>query len=428
MRYAVIPRGISVRDVEAGILKVGGTNITVKPIVRQIYCDMDSGQARALALDPNITVKAVTNVSTDQTASPPGIELLNLEPTFAEETLQLNLIYESVLAAYLPKLTGSGLTVAVLDSGVRHTHIALIDKVILNEDYTGGEGPDDLFGHGTGVASAIAGESDPVFGVAPGAKIMNMKVLDDSGTGTEEWVVNAIERICALVAEAKEAGLPLTDPMYPNTINLSLGVEDDGDYDSPMRAACRVAVNEYQVSVIAAAGNDGPLPRTVLTPAVDGAVVAVGSIHNLEDAIMESSARGPTLEGLIKPDYVAWGQNILVADHESDDGWVRKSGTSFAVPILVGADGLMWELTRNTYGQDTRITWYDWIPTGTTYTIKPEGESDEKDNTYGFGLPDIGAMMSQIVSPAAPVVGIMESVVPMMVVMMMAAMMIKVVK
>ncbi len=442
MRYAIIPRGISVGDVEAEILKAGGTNIAVKPMVRQVYCDLDPEQAKALALNPNIAVKAVTEVSTDQmVTSPdletPDIELPSTDPAFKESCLMLNAVYQSLIIAYTEGITGVGLTVAVLDSGVRATHVSLVGKVILNEDYSGGGNPTDLYGHGTGIASIIVGDygdepreapAPPQFGIATGAKIMNMKVLNDTGTGTEEWVVDAIERVCALVAEAQQAGLPLTDPMYPNTINLSLGSEDDGDYNNPMRAACRVAVNEYQISVLAAAGNGGPLPRTILSPAVDDAVLAIGSLHNLEDMIMESSARGPTLEGLTKPDYVAWGQFVLVADHESDDGWVRKSGTSFAVPILAGADGLLWELARNVHGQDVRISWYDWIPTGTTYTTKPEGAPTEKDNTYGYGLPNLGAMMEQIARPVVSPTSIMADVIPMMIVMMMMVMMTKVIK
>ncbi len=437
MRYAIIPRGIPVEDVEAEVRAAGGTNIAVKPIVRQVYCDMDPEQAKALALDPNIAVKVVTEVSTDQIVTPPNIELPSTDPAFKESCLMLERVYSSLIIAYTEGLTGVGLTVAVLDSGVRATHVSLVGRVILNEDYTGGGNPTDLYGHGTGVASIIAGDygdtpleapAPAQFGIATGAKIMNMKVLNDVGTGTEEWVVDAIERVCALVTAARVAGLPLTDPMYPNTINLSLGADDDGDYDNPMRAACRVAVDEYQVSILAAAGNGGPLPRTVLTPAVDDAVIAVGGLRNLEDLIMETSSRGPTLGGLTKPDYVAWGQNVLVADHESDDGWVRKSGTSFSVPILAGADGLLWELTRNVYGQDARISWYDWIPTGTTYTTKPEGAPTGKDDTYGYGLPDLGAMMEQIARPVVSVSGVMGDIVPMMIVMMMMVMMMKTIK
>ena len=71
MRYAIIPTGISVLDAEAEVRKVGGTNITVRPIVRQVYCNMDPGQASTLARFPGLTVKPVTKVTTDQITAAP---------------------------------------------------------------------------------------------------------------------------------------------------------------------------------------------------------------------------------------------------------------------------------------------------------------------------------------------------------------------
>jgi serine protease AprX len=79
-----------------------------------------------------------------------------------------------------PPLTGKGLTVAVLDSGIRKTHQSLKNKIIYEANYSGSPTADDVFGHGTQVAFVIAGGMHALgekAGVSPGASLMNIKVI-----------------------------------------------------------------------------------------------------------------------------------------------------------------------------------------------------------------------------------------------------------
>jgi serine protease AprX len=224
--------------------------------------------------------------------------------------------------------------------------------------------------------------------------------------------VDGIDAVCAMVAAARAQGIPITDPMYPNTINLSAGSEDDGDPDNPMRTAVRTAWEEYGVQVIAAAGNDGPALSTVMCPACDPSVIAVGATKTWDFVISPISSRGPTEEGLIKPDMVCWGENIEVASHEADDKYDIKSGTSFSTPILTGADGLIWDLTRRVYGEPVRVTYHDWLKYAYAYCVKPDIAPTEKDNTYGYGMPALSSMVSQVLRPVSPVSGLSESITP----------------
>ena len=404
MRYAVISKGTTLEEVVVRCKSVGARRIKPKPAMKQLFCDLDREQAAKLSKMPGLKVKEVAKVTGGVVAPAPTSITTPLQTG-----LNLYTIYGEMRALYTPALNGVGLTVAVLDSGVRETHEALVGKVVRTANFSDEPNANDIFGHGTGVAYIIAGEGiDGKSGVAPGAKIMNMKVLNNNGEGTDEMVVDAIDEVCALVTQAKAGALPLTDPMYPNTINLSIGSEDDGDPDNPMRVACRAAIEDYGVEVVAAAGNSGPDLTTIMCPATDPLVVAVGGLKTWEFTIWELSSRGPTEGGAIKPDLVCWSENIEVASHGADDEYEVKSGTSFSTPILVGVDGILWDLTRRVYGGQIRITYSDWLQYAYAYCLKPEEAPAAKDNTYGYGIPAMGSMVKQLTRPAAPLTGILE--------------------
>jgi serine protease AprX len=431
MRYAVISKGLDLTMLKSEVMKVGAASIKESPLLNQIFCEMDEKQARDLSKTPGLRVKLVGSTYSDQitsvsppavvsppeTITPPAVE------TLQAEGLNLYDTFGALRRAYKPALDGAGLTVAVVDSGIRKTHEALIDKVIYEANFSDSSTLDDIFGHGTGVAYLIAGEYEEKSGVATGAKLMNLKALNDDGYGTEEMVVDAIEEVCRLVKIAQEQGLHPTAEMYPNTINISLGSVDDGDPDNPMRAAAKVAKETYGVQVIAAAGNSGPNFTTMMSPATDPDVIAVGGIKTWEFEILEISSRGPTKEGLTKPDFICWAESIEVASHKGDDEYDVKSGTSFSAPIMTGLDGILWDLCRRVYGSDVRITYYDWAQFAYAYCVKPEGAPLAKDNAYGYGLPAISVMISRLMKPATPVAALMDTMVPMMMIVMMMGMM-----
>ncbi|MBN2239947.1 MAG: S8 family serine peptidase, partial [Dehalococcoidales bacterium] len=238
-------------------------------------------------------------------------------------------------------------------------------------------------------------------GVSPGASIFNIKVIGDEGIGSDESIILGIDRVCDLAEDARKKGLWPTDEMYPNVINLSLGGEDDGDEDNPVRMACREASETYGLDVIAAAGNTGPKMTTVMLPACDPAVIAVGAIETADDMIVwEKSSRGPTVQGETKPDFVIWGTNLEMASEKSDDEYVTKSGTSFAAPMLAGLTGLLWESGRRSYGESWLYRWTEAREFAPYFSTKPEGVPVKKDNAYGYGIPAMGTMLGQMTDVA----------------------------
>lgn len=233
-------------------------------------------------------------------------------------------------------LTGEGVTVAVLDSGVDSGHPDLDGKVSQREDFTG-EGPADGLGHGTHVASTIVGSgaaSEGRYqGVAPGAALLDGKVCTSDRWCDESDIIAAME----WAADGHDA----------DVVNLSLG-----GYDTPETDPLELAVDDLTASTgalfVVAAGNEGPWPQTVGTPASADAALAVGAVDK-SDAIADFSSRGPRVgDAAIKPDLTAPGVGIVAARAAGttmgtpvDDSYVAADGTSMATPHVAGAAALL---------------------------------------------------------------------------------------
>jgi len=432
MRYSIVSQGMNIQSIIELCIKYGGTDIKPLAAAKQVFCELDPEQAIKLDAVPGIVVKEVkrmqslrsirgisgvskTRVHPSQIAVFDRIEMyMPAEPNEPDESdeyaqqrvlegiqttqqiVNLAEVFQALWNSYDPPLIGNGLTVAVLDTGVRSTHKALVGKIVDEHNCTDAPDTSDIFNHGTQIAHIIAGEDGAQGGVAPGAKIINVKVLDDLGDGTEEEAVEGISYVCDLVKDARDRGDLPTDELYPNIINISAGEPDDNDPYSPIRVACKAARDDYGLQIIAACGNEGPSPETVLSPACDENVVAVGGLQSFIFDIWGQSSRGPTLGGLVKPDMVLWAENIEGADGATDDGYIVKSGTSFSTPIISGAHGLLWEIARRVYGEEQEISWYDIIKYQSLYFVKPSGVSPIKDSDYGWGAPAISAVISRI--------------------------------
>ena len=400
MRYTLTSKSLTLSQIETEALKVGAKGIKKTKLLGQIFCELDEGQAKRLAQVPGLAVKPGKEYRTDQVVTATAVE------TFSD-------VFYLLRSYFSPPLTGTGLTVAVLDSGVRYTHQSLQSKVIYEANFTDSPTPADVFGHGTQVAFVVAGGMHALgekAGVSPGASLMNIKVIGDDGIGTDESIILGIDRVCGLAESARKSGLWQTDDLYPNVINLSLGGEDDGDEDNPVRAACRQASIDYGLDVIAAAGNLGPKMTTIMLPACDPEVIAVGAVETTgELVIWDKSSRGPTVQGETKPDFVIWGTNLEMASDKSDDGYLTKSGTSFAAPMLAGLTGLLWESGRRTYGEGWAFRWTQAREFAPYFSTKPADAPVKKDNAYGFGLPAMGTMLGQVAQVEIPMQGAMET-------------------
>ena len=172
MRYSVISKGITVSQLEAELAKAGARNIRRTRLLEQVFCELDEAQAEQLSRVSGLKIKPVKEYRTDQviTEAPPV------------ETISD--VFYLIRSYFSPPLTGTGLTVAVLDTGIRKTHQSLKGKVVYEANFTDSPSPDDVFGHGTQVAFAAAGGLHALgekAGVSPGAAIFNIKVVDDGG-------------------------------------------------------------------------------------------------------------------------------------------------------------------------------------------------------------------------------------------------------
>nr|WSZ11910.1 S8 family peptidase [Streptomyces canus] len=238
-------------------------------------------------------------------------------------------------AAWAAGYDGKGVKVAVLDTGVDTTHPDLASAVKASKDFTGTGSTDDRAGHGTHVAATLAGSGagsgGRYKGVAPGAGILNAKVLDDSGEGSDSSVI---------------AGLEWAAGQGARVANLSLGQADSPGED-PVEAAVNALSKSTGMLTVAAAGNEGPDAGTVDSPGAAESALTVGAVDG-EDRLADFSSIGPTADSALKPDLTAPGVDIVSAraahgymGDPAADGYVSMSGTSMATPHVAGAAAIL---------------------------------------------------------------------------------------
>ncbi|MCS0606253.1 S8 family serine peptidase [Streptomyces sp. LP11] len=233
--------------------------------------------------------------------------------------------------------TGKGVKVAVLDTGVDTSHPDLKTQVLESKNFTGAADARDHFGHGTHVASIVAGtgakSGGKYKGVAPDAKILNGKVLDDSGSGDDSGILAGMEWAAAQGA---------------SVVNLSLGGPDSPGVD-PLEAEVNKLSAEKGILFAIAAGNDGP--QSIGSPGSADAALTVGAVDG-KDKLADFSSTGPrTGDGAVKPDVTAPGVDITAAAAkgsvidqevgEKPEGYLTISGTSMATPHVAGAAAIL---------------------------------------------------------------------------------------
>lgn len=228
---------------------------------------------------------------------------------------------------------GTGITVAVLDTGVDSDHPALVDKLIEavsfvhpKYGYDDEEGPEDGHGHGTFVSALILGNDStrPEYtGMGFGAKLVSVKIATSSGIITSSGLIAALNW-SSLNPEV-------------DIINLSLSEPEEGAGIDVLEAAVELAVKRGKI-VVASASNRGGSSNsndyyTIGSPGSNIHTIAVGATNN--DRLMASfSGNGPTYGGNFKPDIVAPGVNIYSAI--LGGGYSANSGTSFSTPLVAG--------------------------------------------------------------------------------------------
>jgi serine protease AprX len=269
-------------------------------------------------------------------------------------------------SAFLPtvradqvNLDGSGVTVAVVDSGITTSHpdfnTSAGTRVIASTEFGINLTTEDEYGHGTHVAGIIGGtgaaSGGKYRGVAPGVNLVNVKVSDISGMTYESNVVDGLQWV------------------YNNkstynirVVNLSINSTVAQSYQtSPLDAAVEILWFNG-ITVVVSAGNNGTgdAPSILYPPANDPFVITVGSTEDKgtaslgDDTIAVFSAYGTTEDGFAKPDLVAPGRNVVAPlgglfnmvfqSHplfRVDDHYFRMSGTSMSAPMVSGAAAVL---------------------------------------------------------------------------------------
>ncbi|MEU5551977.1 S8 family serine peptidase [Micromonospora sp. NPDC047793] len=289
-------------------------------------------------------------------------------------------------AAYEAGFTGAGVTVAVLDSGVDLTHPDLADAVSEAVTFVPGTDPVDRYGHGTHVASTIAGRGTAsggtYRGVAPDADLVSAKVCDD-------WCEDS-----AILAGMHWAAVD----KQATVINMSLGGWDGPEID-PMEEAVNTLTAQTGALFVVSAGNDGPGDRTVGSPGSADAALTVGAVDR-DGSLADFSSRGARVgDDAVKPDITAPGVGIVAARAAEGvmgvpvgEHYVAESGTSMAAPHVAGAAALLAQQHP------------DWDATRLKSTLMGSANPRPGDTAYqqGSGLVDVARAVGQAVTADPP--------------------------
>jgi serine protease AprX len=291
---------------------------------------------------------------------------------------------------------GSGIGIAVIDSGVyQHDDLQSADmkssRIVYSESFVAGDSStNDAYGHGTHVAGILAGNGHDsagrFFGIAPNANIINLRVLDANGGGTDGQVIAGINRAVQLKGQYNI-----------RVINISLGRPVYESYTlDPLCQAVEAAWKQGIVVVVAAGnmGRDNSFGEqgyaTIEAPGNDPNVITVGAMSpqgtwaRTDDIVASYSSKGPSLlDHILKPDIMAPGNKITsllspgstlstlaplsavikptqlswlcdVFTGDTSCGatspgaqYLQLSGTSMATPVVAGGAALMIQSNPN---------------------------------------------------------------------------------
>ncbi len=339
---------------------------------------------------------------------------------------------EADVAASQYGFTGAGVGVAVIDSGIAPhpdlNNASGVSRVVYSQSFVAGDSTtSDEFGHGTHVSGLIGGTGGDsgtangyaatYAGMAPGVNFINLRVLDENGSGTDSGVIGAIEEAIALQSTYNI-----------RVINMSLGRPIYESYtldpvDQEVEAAWKAGI-----VVVAAAGNNGRYAPTdgfgtIVVPGNDPSVITVGATMTMltptrtDDQIASYSSKGPTtLDHICKPDITAPGNrqvSLRVAGSTLDTTYPQYeiwptsgtsmyyelSGTSMATPLVSGAVALMLQQTPSLTPDQVkaRLMMTAWKGIGQfTYSYDSLGNlyNNEYDLfTYGAGYLDVDAVL-----------------------------------
>jgi len=387
------------------------------PVAALSLIDAAAGFANAAGINAMSLVPTVARIHHDATVGPRR----SADPPVVAPPDQVSEVYPLVVNAnqvWQQGITGGGVTVAVLDSGVAADAdlVQPANRILASVNFADQRLASDPGGHGTHIAGIIAGNGSrsggEVVGIAPQANVVDVRVLGSTGSGRISSVVRGIEWVLAHRAAYNI-----------RVINLSFGARANLSYRAdPMAAAVEIAWRRGLV-VVAASGNGGPAGGTVVTPGIDPYAITVGATDDRgtlgrgDDLLAWFSAWG-SADSNAKPDLVAPGRRIVsirvpgsaldtlfperVVVARNGSTYFRLTGTSMATAVVSGAAALL--LARR---PDLSP---DQVKALLVSTTQPYGQQSGQvlpDPTAdGSGLLDAyAAMTSALTIPAPPTSG-----------------------
>ncbi|WP_276301916.1 S8 family serine peptidase [Halorussus lipolyticus] len=280
--------------------------------------------------------KSNAGLAFDQLAASDDVGKVSLDVKYNVTLDEANKRVSAGQARTKYNVSGEGIRVAVVDTGIDQSHPDLKGSVVAQaefvDDGTSAVG-DDRYGHGTHVAGIIAGDGTAsggkYTGIAPKADLIDAKAC-------------SIYQACptSAIIQAMDYGVD----QNADIISMSLGGPPETvRSNDPYRDAVQHA-RDNNVTVVVSAGNEGPGYSTVGSPGIHKSAITVGASDKYGN-IAEFSSRGPTPAGMyLKPDLVAPGVRVMSAASSEagyDSDYVSYSGTSMAAPVVSGTAALM---------------------------------------------------------------------------------------
>ncbi|WP_229399948.1 S8 family peptidase [Micromonospora okii] len=301
-------------------------------------------------------------------------------------------------AAWAAGVTGTGVKVAVIDTGIDPAHPDLSGNIAGIANFTPEADGVDYHGHGTHVASTVAGSGAASGGrhkgVAPGAQVLSAKALDRSGSGQDSWIIASMEWATAQGADV---------------VNMSLSAPNTTDGTDPMsQAVDSLTASTGALFVVAAGNNYGDL--AIGSPSAASSALTVGAVDKA-DALAPYSNRGPRYgDAAVKPEITAPGTDIVAARAAGspwpavEGQYTRVSGTSMATPHVAGAAALLaqanpdWTATqlKDALVTSTKAGAYAWWQGGTGRLDVPRALQQR---VYGTATVNVG----RIAGASAPI-------------------------
>ena len=328
---------------EQRVLELGGKVTSDLRIINAFAAELSAASAILLSAEPSVKwVSLNAGVVKSGRPGPKTVSQTNAGNAY------LDSIRASALRQQQPDLNGSGITVAVVDSGISlrpELEGRLLADVLINSTASTAE---DGYGHGTHIAGIIGGTGF-YEGVAPGVNLINVKVSADNGGGTIADVVAGLQWI-----------YDNRDAYNIRVVNISINSSVVENYfNSPLDAAVEVLWFDGIV-VVVSSGNNGKPKGILYPPANDPFVITVGSVDDqgtpeLNDDVLSSyTASGNTENRVYKPEILAPGSDIysllasstctIAVEHPAnvvDGQYLRLSGTSMSAAVTSGAVALL---------------------------------------------------------------------------------------